>query len=278
MFKVFNFDGFRIGDKLAGCYQLQYYASTKGWKYLLFDTSAESLFSVKDYFPSISQYTIECKNPQELYTEIKEKGFEEISFGNLWISTPSIKKDTGFYPNMILPPYLRNIQHNFLDESNKRVLDYKIKIVNHCLTNAGYNTGRNHNREQFEKLINRIRLYIKENSIDAILIDVPIDYSWNINQIMALIELGDVYIGGDTGFTHAFSMFNPDKPIVAIYGSNKHDVKAFEHERISMNCSSSWNSDPLASNNYTKFVMENNLFDADAVYNKIIEHINNLNK
>ena len=275
MFKLFNFDGFRIGDKLAGCYQLQYYARTKGYEYIIFDTSSYSLFPIKKFFPDISQYVIETTDSQKLFDEMKRKGFEEISFGNLWISTPSLKQDTGFVPKINLPDYLKNIQHKFVDEQDKKVLDYKIKIINHCLINAGYNVGRNHNREQFERLIKRVREYIKTNLIDAIVIDIPIDYSWHIPQIMSLIELGDMFIGGDTGFSHAFSMFNPERPMVAIYGNDEQDVKAFEEERIRMNCSHQWCSDPLASNNYTKFVMENNLFNEEEVFQDIVNKINN---
>lgn len=278
MHKLFNFENFRIGDKLAGCYQLQYNSIKNGYEYIIFDTSADSLFPIKDYFPSLSQYVIETSNPSSLIEELKSVGYEEISFGNLWISSPSLKKDTNFLPNIILPKYLRDIQHKFFDEQNKKVLDYKIKIVNHCLVDAKYNLGRNHNKEQFTKLIGRVKKYITDNSIDVIIVDIPINYSWNINQLMALIELGDIYIGGDTGFTHAFSMFNPDRPLVAIYGNDEHDVKAFEPERERMGCSSSWSSDPICSNNYTKFVMENNLFDEEVVFNHIVEQINLLNK
>lgn len=278
MYKIFNFENFRIGDKLAGCYQLQYNSIKNGYQYIIFDTLADKLFPIKDYFPSIGQYVIETNNPTPLISDLKEKGYEEINFGNLWISSPSLKKDTDFLPNMILPKYLKDLQYNFNDTKDKKVLDYKIKIINHCLVDAKYNTGRNHNREQFNKLIDRVRKYIIENEIDAIVVDVPINYSWNLNQLMALIELGDLYIGGDTGLTHAYSMFHPDRPIVAIYGDDSQDVNAFESERVKMGCSSSWCSDPLCSNNYKKFVMKNNLFDEEVVFNHIVEKINELNK
>lgn len=276
MFKIFNFTNHRLGDKLVACYQLQYYATNEGIKYLIFDTSADSLFPVKDFFPDLGEFSVENPHPEQLWEELLNKGFETLHFGNLWISSPSLKQDTNFRAKMILPFYLKNLQQNFYDENKKRVVDYKIKIVNHCLLDAGYNIGRNHNREQFDRLIGRVREYIKQNNIDAVVVDIPIDYSWNVPQIMSLIELGDIFIGGDTGFSHTFALFNPDRPLIAIYGDDTSDRNAFEEEKIRMKCSHSWCSDPM-SENLKKFVMNHNLFDDDKVFNEIINQINILN-
>lgn len=274
-FKVFHFGGFRLGDKIVACYQLQYYALVKGYEYILIDTTSEDLFSIKEFFPSIGKYVVDTNNHLELYNDLISKGYETMHLGNLWISSPSLKKDTQFKPNMMLPIHLKMFQDNYFDETGKRILDYKIKIVNHCLTDAGYNQGRNMNKEQFDRLMSRVKNYITTNNIDAVLLDIPIDYSWTVTQVLTMIELGDLYIGGDTGFTHAFASFNPNKPLVAIYGPNEHDILAFESEKIQMNASSSWSSNPL-SDNYFKYYMVNNLFNEEAVYLEIIKQINKL--
>jgi len=276
-YRSFNFAGQRIGDKVVAAYLLQYYQFRDKFEYLLFDTSADSYFPIRHFFPDIGKNVIESTDPNELHNFLIPKGFEPMHFGNLWITAPSVKQDSGFLPKMVLPKSLRDFQKSLTsDLENRPLFDYKIRISNHLLKDAGYNCGRNHNQEQWTKLIRRVFNYIRENKIDAVIIDIPTDYSWSVQNIMALVEFTDLYIGGDTGFTHAFAAFNPKKPIVAIYGPNDHDIRAFEDERVRMECSHSWCSDPI-SDNYAKFYMKDNLFDEDKAFEEAIKQINLLN-
>jgi hypothetical protein len=270
--RIYSFENFRLGDKIAACYQLQYYAINKGYHYILVDPTADSYFSIRRYFPSIGQYCIETNTAHEIYEELK-KHYQEIGFHNLWISSPSLFKDTGFVSNMILPDNLKQFQHELYDKkSSKKLIDYKIKIVNHVLLDAPYNKGRNHTLDQWDRLMTRVQEYIDNNEIDAIIIDIPIDYSWSVESILCLIEMGDIYVGGDTGFSHCFSAFNPNKPLIAIYGSDDHDKQAFEYIREEHNYSSQWSSLPI-SNNLYEFRMKNNLFNEEEVFEEIINQI-----
>ena len=273
-YRLFNFAGNRLGDKIASAYLLQANKMLHNFEYILFDTSSDLYFPIRHFFPDIGKNVIESTEPDEFLNFLIQKGIEPMHFGNLWISTPSMKQDSGILPKMILPSYLKDFQKSLVSNlEGKPLHEYQYRITNHLLKDAGYNCGRNHNPEQFNKLIKRIFEYVKDIKLDSVMIDIPIDYSWSVQYILALLEFSDLYIGGDTGFTHAYASFNPTKPLIAIYGPNEHDVKAFEPERERMEASSQWSSDPL-SDNVSKFMMKDNLFDEDEVFNEIINKIN----
>lgn len=81
--RIYSFENFRLGDKIAACYQLQYYAINKGYHYILVDPTADSYFSIRRYFPSIGQYCIETNTAHEIYEELKSiiKRLDSIIYG-----------------------------------------------------------------------------------------------------------------------------------------------------------------------------------------------------
>jgi ADP-heptose:LPS heptosyltransferase len=161
------------------------------------------------------------------------------------------------------------------DKTNKPIKEFKIKIVSHCLTDAPYNKGRNMNEVQYKELLNQVSLYCTKENIDYTIITIPTDYSMSVEDCIGLIDIADIYIGGDTGFTHCAAAL--DKDIVAIYGNNEHDVKAFEPEKIKGGFKYDWSSDPL-TNKYRKFELKNNLFNIEEVLFYVIDKIKEKNK
>lgn len=266
--RVYNYGGSRIGDKIGASMLIQYQIEEKGDKFILIDPSWDShtSFPVRQFFPQISNYVIETKNSDEITNTLIGKGFEHFGTGNIWITAPSLKLDTGYTPSMYLPKYIKDFMNKLVVESEdktlkKRLLDFDIKIVNHCLTDPAYNVGRQHNPEQWMSLMKRIREYLLEQNIDGVVADIP-QYTLPFQQAIGIIACGDIFIGGDTGSTHVAGALK--KNIVAIYGNSDHDVKAFPRGEQSHD----WCSDPL-SDTYTKFVMTDHKFDEDEVF----EHI-----
>lgn len=276
---VYNFARHRMGDKINACYQLCYEKEVNGKDFLIIDPLSHDPFSfpVKYFFPQIGDFVIEnCadgKSYDELYQNLIAANYPTVHLGNLWVSAPSLKQDTGYLPQMHIPYFIKELQKNlvFKDPITMAPLnlkDYGCIIVNHCLLNAGYNVGRNHTHTQWMKLFDDLKATSPHN---ILIIDIPKESIMSASEIMGLIDLCDIYVGGDTGFTHAAAALG--KEIVAIYGPNEHDVKAFEKDKIAMNASHSWCSDPI-TNKYQKFVMENNLFQEKEVFEYLLQLIN----
>lgn len=271
-FRLYSFKGCKIGDKIASAYQLQYEKQKNGTNFLLIDPTYDSPvnFPIKQFFPDISEFVIETHNPDLIFDELKDK-IEPIGFSNLWISSPSLFQDTGFVPKMKLPSYAQQFRDSFAiqDEEGKPIRKLKecpMVIINHCLLDPAYNKGRQHNPEQWQKVMDRIRDYIKEKEYDAIVVDIPA-YQLPFQQVISLIDLAHIMISGDTGTTHIASALG--KEIVAIYGDDSHDIRDFHHEKEKGGYIHEWCSDPV-SKTYTKFVMKDHLFDEDAVFNHVV--------
>jgi len=192
------------------------------------------------------------------------EGLPGIPLGNLWISAPTIKLETGILPVMHVP-----------------IDDQAYDVALHCLTDAPYNTGRNHTPAQFDELErwlnwHKLRVYRVptlgapqfEGSADTPVRSVQgssheADRSVRaptVTDILTQIGRARCFIGGDTGFSHAFAAMHPQRPLIAIYGEDWHNVVGFEAERSRMNCAHPWCSDPLSFRLY-KRVMQDHHFD-----------------
>ena len=277
--RTYSFTGHKIGDKVNACYQLSYYKE-KGLDFILIDPSYKDAnsFPVKRFFPNISNFILEVppesKQSDQIFLELSSK-FPSMGFGNLWISAPSLKQDTGYLPSMSIPSYVKDFQSSLKFEVGKsfKKSDYKHIIVNHCLVDAPYNVRRNHDYSQWNMFFNLVRNYIEDNNLPCLVIDIPINYMLPVWQIIAIIDLGDIFVGGDTGFTHIAAALH--KNIIAIYCDDMiegGDVKSFEPEKIRMGASHSWSSDPI-SNMYKKFLLDDNhKFNQEEVF----EHLKTL--
>jgi hypothetical protein len=268
--KFYNISKHRIGDRVAACYQLIKY------QYVMVIDNINPEFDIKDFFPNNYLHITYSKEPDLLCQQLRNSGNEELTFHNLWITSPNVLKKEKLRHFMEIPTRIRQFQKQITakeKDKNRPIQDYKVIIGIHCLLNAPYNIGRNHNYQQFEDLKQKILTYCTLNNIDFVILPIPTDNSLTIEQIIGIIDLCDIWIGGDTGFTHIAAALN--KEIIAIYGNDEHDVKAFQYEADSLGCEK-WCSDPLTTS-YKKFVMENHLFNMDEVEKYLVELINKKN-
>jgi len=148
-----------------------------------------------------------------------------LCYGNPWLMLPSLAK-IGIYPKIAmekvnLPKEVKSALGNARQK--------KIVTV-HILEDAQYNTERNHDFSQIEKLCQSILTQINDVFIVRVgehsgkTLDLApgcgfdaTPYGLTVIQSAKLIEMADLYIGGDTGMTHLAGAL--DVPhIVAIYG------------------------------------------------------------
>ena len=271
--RYYNFNGHRIGDKVAGAFMVSERVQEHDDEFVLIDPDYNKInsFPIKQFFPQISKFVLETENQEDAEKMLQERGFEKLHTGNLWVSAPSLMKDTGFTPTMYLPKYIKDFVRAIDADPQdgrppKKLTDFGLVIVNHCLSNPPYNPNRRHDSVQWLNLMDRIKKHLLDNKIDGVVVDVP-NFQWDFSRVIGLISTADIFIGGDTGCTHVAGAL--DKEIVAVYGNSDHDVKAFHVEGMS----SEWCSDPL-SKTYTKFVMEDNKFNEDEVFNHVVSKIN----
>jgi hypothetical protein len=276
--RYYNFNGHRIGDKVAGAFMVSERVQEHDDEFVLIDPTWDRVdsFPIKQFFPQISNFVFETNTPEKAEKLLEEKGFDKLHTGNLWVSAPSLVKDyaekgVDMYPTMYIPKYIKDFVKS-IDATpedgrpTKKLTDFELVIINHCLSNPPYNPNRRHDPIQWVGLMKRINQYMQDNKIDGVMVDVP-NYQWSFSHVIGLISTADIFIGGDTGCTHVAGALKKD--IVAVYGNSDHDVKAFHVDGMS----SEWCSDPL-SKTYTKFVMENNKFNEDEVFNHVVSKIN----
>jgi hypothetical protein len=202
-------------------------------------------------------------------------------YGNPWLMLPFLAKK-GIYPEI----HLGKI--SFPEEIEKRVrtLSNKKIVVLHILEDAQYNTERNHSFEQMEGLCRRIvtlfddlfliRVGQNTGHLLGIAKDKCLDatsFNLSILQSAMLLEMADLYIGGDTGMTHFAAAL--DVPhIIAIYG---YKYNLGFTLRNCFNCVESTGIadivstfPSIAEGRLTKIIMKNNSFNCDTVLDAVI--------
>lgn len=235
---LYDFKNHRLGDKVAASYILQYLIKERKQTRIHvvdFMPDSHESFPIIKYFPDICRFGYSKNHGQVPHGE-----YSELTFNNLWISAPSLLQDTGFLPKM---------------SNVKRTKQY---VTLHGLFDAPYNKGRNHTVEQIEELL------VKLKGADIPVVVVPTDKSLSVCDIIDHVLCNSaLHIGGDTSFSHICAAL--DKEIIAIYGDNNHDILTYRPLKEQLKASHDWCSDPI-SKKCTKFIMKNNLFDVDAVF------------
>ena len=241
---IYDFKGHKIGDCVAAAYCLQglhLLAAADGAPRRWMGVINRGAIDVSTYFPDIADEF--CAEEPDEWREM-----ERVPLGNLWLAAPSMKLQNGIRPVMTCP----------LD-------DEAYDVALHCLTDAEYNTGRNHTRAQFDEIArwlnwHGLRVW-RVPEVGGRRSEVGgREEGMSVDEIIREVGRARCYIGGDTGFTHCFAAMHPDRPLIAIYGDDWGDVVGFEEERERMGCVSRWCSDPLSFRLY-KRVMREHRFD-----------------
>jgi hypothetical protein len=77
-----------------------------------------------------------------------------------------------------------------------------------------------------------------------------------VDEILSEIGRAKCFVGGDTGFSHAFAAMHPHRPLIALYGDPWSDMLGFEAERERMGCASPWSSWPLSFRLYPRVMVD----------------------
>lgn len=246
---IYDFKGHKIGDSVAAAYCLQSLhlsAEAQGAPRVPIGVINRGALDVSTYFPDVADEF--CAEPPPEWESIPR-----LPLGNLWLAAPTVKLQHGIRPAMLAP----------MD-------DGAYDVALHCLTDAEYNTGRNHAPAQFVELERWLNWHgLKVWRVPER--DGPLPLS--VDEIIREIGRARCYIGGDTGFTHCFAAMHPDRPLIAIYGDDWGDIVGFEEERERMGCAAHWCSDPLSFRLY-KRVMRDHRFDereVKAILEKVLK-------
>ena len=229
---VYDFHKHRIGDTIGAAYCLDVHHLLTAGKDAIGIINRGAI-DICRWFPWLADHAVAEPPPE--WADVPR-----YPLGNIWITAPTVKQAHGVPPRMAVP----------LDDSHW-------DVALHCLEDADYNTGRNHTPAQFDELERWLNWHGKK-VYRVPSRDGPLPAT--VDDILAEIGRAKIYIGGDTGFSHAFAAMHPDRPLIAIYGDDWSDAVGFEEERARMNCPHRWCSDPLSFRLY-KRIMTDHRFD-----------------
>lgn len=236
----------KIGDRVACAYLMSYYQEHHGIKWM-----------VEDRRPDDPR----CIPFQKMWPWLcGEEDVGEVHFGNLWIKAPTVFEETGYEakPPEVWTPLFKGLERK------------PFVIGFHCLTDAAYNTARNHDQRLWGEMLTKMKLAVPADLIGIDVIQSP-NGSFD-KDIAPRIAACDLFIGGDTGTSHLFAAIHPKRPCISIYPDMSFDQQAFEWERVKMGCSQPWNSLPLSFNRHV-FTMKDHKWPVDEVVEKVKELI-----
>lgn len=224
----FDFTGYRIGDKCAGAWMLAHEAIHRDCRVTWNDPTEESptSFPIAPFFPVLAE---RLAGPG-----IARANAAAINFGNVWLSAPKRFRELGELAGLVKmeSPY-----------EAASVPD----VVIHCLADAPYNVGRNMDIAQIKDLA--VWLH-KEKGIRPFILPPPAA-GFPARELLGIVANAKIFIGGDTGFSHAFGLMNPHRPLVWFGPDQTSDKIAFGE---------AWDSAPL-SNHLHRFTLEDHKFN-----------------
>lgn len=215
----FNFAGCRIGDKCGSAWMLGTEAHRRGLSVSWVDDRANDLdsFSVAEFFPLLAERRVFSGETEEFHT------------GNVWTNGPALFKQMGRLGECMMTPPVN-------------VPTYDVAL--HVLTDAPYNYQRNMNHAQCMELA----AWIESDLGLSVWIVPPLGSS--AAGILNKLSGARMFIGGDTGFSHAYAMMRPDRPLVWFGPDQSQDKASFGQE---------WDSAPFTNNLY-RFQLTNHAF------------------
>jgi hypothetical protein len=282
-----------------------YCATLKNLEFVLLDSRKipASSIDLKRWFQYVPDPLRALENGSKIVVqkgacEAKENEFQPNLFGNLWVRSPwAIEWLRRFCAGFALQHPGENIpalaaaeligpgsqillRNSLIDYGLPKLLALgsvndipKYDVGMHCLTTAEYNVGRNHSPRQFMELRQRLGV----NTV----YEVPGQGGRTADQILEEIAQCDSWIGGDTGFTHAYALLHPGRKLIAIYGPDDHCKEQFLHEALPIGFSRlrpkkiTWSSDPIRfpADTPPKIVMQHNRFDIETVKDSFKSHL-----
>jgi hypothetical protein len=224
-----HFYAHRLGDKVGAAGLMQYYKHGSNVAIVAVDcrfavNGVNAGIDIADYFDNIYDAIIQVYDEKHFNIEhhyLSSQSNIMCVNGYIWELLPIIKRDHNIFPKMNMP----NIYKDWwLSEKTKYGIDNYICV--HILIDALYNVSRNHDIIYMIRLVNELSKYVPIvlvgiSNRELITGDNIYDltkYNYNIDQSIAIVENSFLYIGGDTGLSHAAGALG--KKVVAIYGQN----------------------------------------------------------
>ena len=266
---VYSSKGHRIGDKivLEACFRD--FKNDYPRSNLIFMDDKREVYSSSQleldimFRHCVDKYIAVHKN-EEFKVSQGDTGF---TFGNLWQVLPRLRANK-IFPKIDIP-----YDWTKWYDRNPRFKNLESPIICiHALSNPSYNQTRRHSPIDFRKIIvylakqgfSVIKIGIDNGSIIRYnnVVDVSLE-GFSVMASAAIIGHCNLFIGGDTGMTHIAAALG--KRIIAVYGPNTHDKKAFGDD---------WDSFPnTADNNITVFIMKNNFIEGTLVANEAVRFL-----
>jgi len=241
----------RLGDRII----VKYFAENVKTEFPEFELYAFQSFK----YPSVKGFDMELWAPDLfagfLYPEDgyrscldaeNKTGYRVLypTWGNLFVYAPNMIRKTGRYPTLEIPDrYKQWLDTEFDEMVWRHYCRFAVGppagiVVWHILTDAPYSRSRNHNFKHHAAAIKMLArkypdwLFIRIGRMDAEngllrgdfknIIDLT-QYDLTPSRSISVISRGDIYVGGDTGMTHAASALK--KKIVAIWGDITHMLR-----------------------------------------------------
>lgn len=238
----------RLGDRIALKYVSEYYKNKTPnldlWSYETYAYSSVKGFNIREWVPDLFSRGYvggQRINQSELGNDNACRMLNVDRLwpkpGNLFVFVPKRIRETGKYPSLEVPARLQKwLDEDFSELVGQDVYDKKRPIICfHCLTDASYSTSRNHVFEEWEKAIEKLskqdvtifRIGANNSMKSSVRNDRNVwdfaERNYPPSETMSVISLSDIYVGGDTGMTHAASAFG--KKIVGIWGDITHMLR-----------------------------------------------------
>lgn len=240
----------RLGDRIILKYVTEYFRDCYPWiKFVAFQNfkTCYSIrhFDITEWAPGLymeSFATGTVVNGRELTEANAADVLDCVRLfpmpGNLFVFAPQKIAETGKYPTLTVPPRIEkwrnsNLYRKLGDRYENRNI---IRVCFHCLTDAPYSKTRNHCFPEWKRCMQILAkrdnvIVYRVGSLNTMhedlnngknLFDFTVE-DLTVPQSIGIVSDCDIYIGGDTGMTHAASAL--DKKIVGIWGDITHMVR-----------------------------------------------------
>jgi len=195
-------------------------------------------------YPSVSDFTMKEWAPPGLFESVISNPADLPPDmprlfpcpGNLFVYAPKKIAETGIFPSLTIPRrHYEWLKTDFIELLPDLGKDFVRPIVCfHPLLDAPYQRSRNHSFPQWKACME----LVAQKGATVVRIGAPVKSELVVrgkkiydltplnltpSQSIAVISMCDVFVGGDTGMTHAAAALG--KHIVAIYGDCTHMLK-----------------------------------------------------
>ncbi|WP_374486166.1 hypothetical protein [Zoogloea sp.] len=222
----------RLGDRMACAWMAQQRHRATGERFALIDRHPVLArdFPLSRYF---SETFVDWSEAR-----IAAAGLPAWDMGNLWLTVSNAFAANPQAGNFETLPATITAQARELAASTPAG---KPRILIHVLDDAPYNMARRWRRKDADALCDELR---RLGGHVVLLNPSSAQFIGGFERMLAEMLAADLFIGGDTGPSHAFALLCADKPQVAVYPSMLKDQRKFATEQARLGLALPWDSLP----------------------------------